>query len=461
MIEAILLSELCPMTHGSLGGPDLEFSSVSIDTRNLKSHEVYVALKGETFDGHDFVSQAIDAGCSGLILEKTYTSENGVDSEFGGLPVLNVDDTQQALGVIANKNRQRFNGKVVGLTGSSGKTTTKNMLASILSEKGAVSATKGNFNNEIGVPLTLLAIDKSHDFAVIEMGARAKGDINYLSSIVQPDIAIVLNAGQAHIDVFGGYENIVEAKGELFESLKLDGVGVVNYDDGAYKQWLGMLNERHSLSFSISNKLADVYASELKCSAEGSQFTLNYGAFSQLITLAAPGKHNVSNSLAAASAAISMGFGLSEIALGLSKFKNDTGRLGVEKLTNELTLIDDSYNANPSSMKAALDVLSLRSGHKVAVLGEMAELGAQSRAFHADVAEYANTTAINMFYLLGSHANKMAELIDQDRAIACVDKGDVVNKLFADQQPQETILVKGSRSSAMDEVVNMIKKRIH
>lgn len=465
MISPIYLSELASASDGVLRGADLAFTSVAIDTRTLVAGDIYIALKGEQFDGHQFIRQAIEKECAALVIS------DPVLAQAQAKPVLLVENTLQALGECGRINRERFSGPVIGLTGSSGKTSTKNMLESILQEQGPTCATQGNFNNEVGVPLTLLSINDRHKYAVVEMGARKLGDIGYLSKFVQPDVAILLNAGTAHIDIFGSQENIVKGKGEIYTELKPGAAAVVNFDDPAKDVWLATLQGRNTLTFSLQDSAADIFASDITCGDTACRFTLNYRGMQQSIHLQVPGQHNILNSLAASAAAIHLGFDLPSIALGLSKLNSVAGRLMSIPCSEQLVIIDDSYNANPASMKAALDVLALRTGFKVAVLGEMAELGDFSRKLHLELAKYISTSAVDRVYLIGEHAREMAEIIGE-KAIAAQTKAEILESLDhldhifdVHEQYNElvntSILIKGSRSTAMDELVDMIIKRAH
>lgn len=453
MINDISLSRLANLIPGVLKGKDHSCRSISIDTRSLSKGDVYLAIKGEHFDGHAFVEDAVQKGCGGLIVEQC------ADEVNPSVSTLIVDDTVEALNALALWNRQQFKGGLVGLTGSSGKTSTKNMLAAILSEKASTSATKGNFNNEIGVPLTLLDIAKEDQFAVVEMGARKPGDIAYLSEIARPDIAVVLNAGQAHIEIFGSYDAIVSTKGEIYDGLGADGIGLINLDDPAHPVWMNKLRGKQVLSFSSQNAQADVYASALKCDAQGSCFNLSYEGASVKVSLPMPGLHHVQNSLAAAAAAIALGLSLEEIAHGLAAVKSSQGRMDRIELAG-LSLLDDSYNANPASVKAALNVLAMQDGYRIAVLGEMAELGREAEALHVDVAAHARDCNIERVLLLGPYAPQMAECIG-GRSEVFQTKDALVESIFANEHQDKIILVKGSRSAAMDEVVTMLKRRAH
>ncbi|WP_156498239.1 UDP-N-acetylmuramoyl-tripeptide--D-alanyl-D-alanine ligase, partial [Oleiphilus sp. HI0043] len=444
-------------------GDDTGFTCLSIDSRTVNEGDVYLALKGERFDGHEFIVDALRKGCAGVIGEQDLASVSQYIEDEGmtakQISYLQVNDTDKALASIASLNRQRFCGKLVGLTGSAGKTSTKNMLKAVLSEYGKTAATKGNFNNEVGVPLTLLDINAEHQFSVVEMGARAKGDIAYLSNMARPDVAMVLNAGSAHIEVFGDYEAIVEGKGEIYDSLSADGVGIINFDDPAYMTWLERLGGRQSLSFSQESENADVFASDVECEAEGSCFTLNYHEESVRVGLPVPGLHQIQNALAAATAAIAVGCDLEGVAKGLAKVESTEGRMNTAFI-NDITLLDDSYNANPASMKAALNVLSMQAGYRIAVLGEMAELGAHAHDAHIDVATYALELGIEEFCLIGQYAKQMSESIGEN-ALVFEDKALLAEHLVKDQHKNKIVMIKGSRSAAMDEVVNLIKRRVH
>lgn len=464
MVESILLSQIADATGGRVVGGDMAFSSVTIDTRALNEGDLYVALKGERFDGHQFLEQAIEKGCAGFMINNSFELSHGVPKS---VPHILVSDTLRALGKVGQINRQNFKGKVVGLTGSSGKTSTKNMLEGILSEKGPTYATHGNFNNEIGVPLSLLNIAKDHQYAVIEMGARRRGDIKYLAEFVQPDIAILLNAGTAHIDVFGSQENIVLGKGEIFTSLQEGALAVVNADDPAKQRWLDSLKEHEVLTFSMSDSNADVFATDIYASDLLSRFTLNFKGDREQVELPLPGLHNIANSLAASAAAIHLGLGLSTIAKGLAKLSASHGRLMTVPCSENLEVIDDSYNANPSSMRAAIDVLSLKQGFKIAALGEMAELGDFAPKLHLELAKYIRQSQIDKVYLIGPFAADMSEIIGE-RASVCCSKEEIFESLSKNENLFEadscspvtiSILVKGSRSAAMDELVDMIVKK--
>ncbi|MFV1871752.1 MAG: UDP-N-acetylmuramoyl-tripeptide--D-alanyl-D-alanine ligase [Oleiphilus sp.] len=464
MMQSISLSQLAKQTSGDLIGPDAEFSSISIDSRTVAPSDLFIAIKGDRFDGHEFIETVEKSGCSLFVVS---SDSEKMKKKLSRVSYLRVENTLLALGECGRINRENFQGKVVGLTGSTGKTSTKNMLEAILSEKGATCATQGNFNNEIGVPLTLLKINTSHQYAVVEMGARKIGDIAYLTQLVQPDVSILLNAGTAHIDIFGSQENIVKGKGEIFGALRPNGHAVVNLDDPAHLVWLEALQEKSVFSFSLTNKKADVFASEIVCQEQFTTYILNYGGSKQEIRLPIPGEHNVANSLAAAAAALALGFDIKMIAKGLAGLAQSEGRLMTIPCSESLELIDDSYNANPTSMKAAIDVLSLKNGCKIAVLGEMGELGDFAQKLHIDVARHIANSHVDTVYLIGPYASDMKKEIGERAVVASskqeileyLDKNDDIFSTNSRPLSEISVLVKGSRSTAMDELVNMIIKK--
>ncbi|MBD2859736.1 UDP-N-acetylmuramoyl-tripeptide--D-alanyl-D-alanine ligase [Spongiibacter sp. KMU-158] len=449
MIASLTLHDVAQVTGGSVvGDAQLAFDRVGTDTRKLSSGSLFIALAGENFDGHDFLSTAKEAGAIASV----------VAHSEGVLPEVVVDDTQLALGQIAGLNRGNFNGGLVGLTGSSGKTSTKEMVAAILAEAGSVYATRGNLNNEIGVPLSLLELDSQHQFAVIEMGAAKAGDIAYLCQFVKPKVAILTNAQPAHIAGFGSLDGVASTKGEIFTALEAGGVAVINADDQYAALWQNMASHCSQKLFSIE-KTADVWASEITPKANGgSEFLLHTEQGDRFVSLPLSGKHMVANALAATAAAMAVGANLDHVVTGLASLKSVSGRLYRQTISG-VTLIDDSYNANPGSVKAAIDVLATSVGRKVLVLGAMAELGADAQAMHVDVAKYASEAGIDLLLVCGAYAELMAAAFDKsaERAVAFVDKAELTQDLIKQTKENDTILIKGSRSSAMDRVVNEIE----
>lgn len=445
MIAPMTLKQLQDRCGGELVGEDLAFSSVCIDTRKVATNDLFVALEGENFDAHDFIEQ-IEALGAAFVLNRNV---EGLSKAH-----LLVDDTRAALGHIAGFCRDQFEHPVIAITGSSGKTTARNMLSAILSLRGEVCTTLANQNNEIGVPLTLLSLEKKQVAAVVELGARHCGDISYLGQFVNPDIAILLNAGSAHIGEFGGYDNLVKAKGEIYKTLKQGGLAIVNLDDGAHDSWLNEITGKRVLTYSANDSVADVYCSEVNNQSAGARFNLHYQDRTQTVSLPVPGVHNISNALAAASAAISLGYSLGEVAEGLLAYQAETGRLTRKALSESLMLIDDSYNANPASMVAAIDVLALESGLTIAVLGEMGELGADEERLHREVAKHAASSDIDEFWLIGRFAQAMSDVIGERARVFCT-KEEIALAMSQIENEPTTVLLKASRFVALEGVIEL------
>jgi len=450
VIAPMRLSELQKRCGGDLIGDDVVFDAVSTDTRTLCANDVYVALSGEQFDGHDYLKQ-VENKAKAFVVERPYKSKAGQCSQ------LVVTDSRYALGEIGSFCRDQFESPVIAITGSSGKTSARNMLTAIMRTQGEVCTTVANQNNEIGVPLTLLELKKEQVAAVLELGARHIGDIAYLSKFVKPDVAILLNAGSAHIGEFGGYNAIVKGKGEIYEALGSEGVAVVNIDDPAADIWLESLADKRVITYSVANSSADVYALEMQCRATESRFTLVTHEGRVDVILNAAGEHNVSNALAASSAATVLGVELEDIAQGLSNYVGESGRLSRVELSANLDVIDDSYNANPASMKSALDVLSLDSRYRIAVLGEMGELGDVARREHEELAEYASNKNIEEVWLYGKYAENMAQIIGA-KAKVFVSKESIAASLRSIDKLPATVLLKASRFVALEEVLELYQR---
>jgi UDP-N-acetylmuramoyl-tripeptide--D-alanyl-D-alanine ligase len=452
MICSMRLSALGRLVGGRLIGDDVEFSSISIDSREVKSGDLYLAISGASFDGNDYAQQAVENGASAAVISK---------EQHLSVPMLTVSDTQRALAEVAGHCRNHFQGEVLAITGSSGKTTTRKMLAAIMSTQGQVCSTKGNQNNEIGVPLTLLNLTNKHKSAVIEVGARKIGDISYLGKYIRPSVAILLNAGEAHIGEFGGYDNIVKAKGEIYQTLIDGGIGIVNADDPAAPIWLESLAGNRVFRYGMKpDSSLDVTAFEVEQSGTGLDFTLSIKGETRSVKLAAPGLHNLSNALAAASAAHAVGVGIEDVSRGLTLFEPESGRQSLVSLTPNLTVLDDSYNANPSSMKAALNVLALQDGMRVAVLGEMGELGDLALAMHLEIADYAAASEIENIWLIGAYADAMAEHIGS-KAKVFTSKSAIAESLAQMPEQPVCVLLKASRFVALEEVIDILKRGLH
>lgn len=448
MIAPITLQRLAAATSGQLCGEGVEnlvFERVCTDSRAIEAGDLFVALSGEHFDGNQFAAAAAKAGAvAGL-----FSRESDV------LPAVVVKDTRLALGQLAKLNRDSFAGELIALTGSSGKTSTKEMLAAILGQRAPVYATEGNFNNEIGLPLSLLNIGPEHRYAVVEMGAAKRGDIRYLCQFAQPQVALLTNAQPAHIAGFGSMEGVAKTKGEIFTALPATGKAIINADDDFCDLWVEMASHCQRLLFSLE-KPADIWASNIAVTAEGgSRFVMHSLAGDCAIELPLPGRHMVANALAAAAAALALGLGLDEIKAGLAELSPVAGRLSRQRVAGVL-LIDDSYNANPGSVKAAIDVLSNCAGSKTLVLGTMAELGDSAAEMHRQVALLAKQAGVDNLMLCGEFAEEMATAFAEGAQVF-VDKADLARALVQQLQSGDSVLVKGSRSAAMDTLVKDIE----
>jgi len=450
MISQLRLTDAAIAFGGTLLNPDCCFDKVSIDSRNFDEGDLFVALEGENFDAHQFLA-GVASKASGLVV-------NRADKNLM-IPQWVVKDTTEALGQLARMNRDKFKGPLIAITGSSGKTSVKEMTTAILSQNANVHATYGNFNNHIGVPLTLLAMPEPTDFAVIEMGASGAGEILYLCAIAKPDIALINNIQHAHIEGFGSIEAVASAKAEIYSGLKTDGIAVLNVDMSWSKMWREALLGQSCITYSVDQKDADIYAEKLIVLNNGCyQFDICSGDKKQSITLAMPGMHSVRNALAAASCAIAAGAGLEQIAKGLALVKPVAGRLNARQIDNNVTLFDDTYNANPDSFKAAIDVLSSSGGYKVLVMGDMAELGEKALEMHEMIGAYAAESGIDELHSVGLLS---AIASSQFGGTHHADKAVLVNslKLIFNQKPKITVLVKGSRSAEMEKVVKLLSNK--
>ena len=445
MMAALSLGQIAKVTGGELLGDDCPVSSLSTDSRKIDSGSAYLALSGERFDGHDFVVEAAARGATSAIVSKPVRVD---------LPRVQVKNSLLALGQIAAINREAFSGPVVALTGSCGKTSCKEMLAAILRRSKAVLATDGNLNNEIGVPLTLLGIGVDHDIAIIEMGAAKRGDIAYLCQFAKPDIALITNAAPAHLEGFGSLQAVADTKGEIYQSLRQDGTAVINADDRFADQWRKSTAAQRVLSVSRFNSESDFFASDIRITERGTAFQLHAPGEVAEVTLSVLGVAMVSNALLAAAAAWAAGAGMREIVEGLASVKAVKGRLHLQSFP-QLNLVDDSYNANPASVAAAIDVLASFKGRRVLVLGDMAELGGETEQLHSEVGAYAAQQGIDRVLTCGALSQFTA------RAAGAIarhfpDKNALISDLNAELQAGDSVLVKGSRSAGMEVVVKAI-----
>ena len=441
------LSEIALATKGKVLGADVEINSVGTDSRAIESGQLFVALKGENFDGHDYAAQSLQQGACAVM----------VSQEVAGPAVL-VKDTRLALGDLSAYWRNKFSMPVVAITGSNGKTTVKEMLASILKvaagDDAKVLATQGNLNNDIGLPLTMLKIEQQHEYAVLEMGMNHRGEIRYLTKLAKPNVALVNNAGSAHIGELGSYEAIAEAKGEIFEGLAKDGIAIINADDVFADFWKKLAAQNKQMTFGL-NQQANVSARyQLNVMNSNIQMTTPIGNVN--FDLPAPGEHNVRNALAAATAALALNVPLNKIAEGLTHFAGVKGRLQSKAGFAGAKVIDDTYNANPLSMKAAIDVLAGNQGTRIFVMGDMAELGDDAAEMHAEIGAYAKAAKIQTFYALGQLTPEATKAFGASgKHFERVET--LVDALRKEMNSNVTVLVKGSRSARMERVVDLIQ----
>lgn len=440
------LSEIAEKAAGKRHGDDVAFSSVSIDTRAIQPGDLYIAIKGHQFDGNEFVDKAEQAGAVAAVLNEGFASK---------LPYISVKDTRLALGQIAGAWRDRVLAKIVGITGSNGKTTVKEMTAAILSTAGETLFTKGNLNNDIGVPLTLMRINENHKYAVIEMGANHLGEIAYISAITKADVVILNNAGGAHIEGFGSFDGIAKGKGEIIETLKPDGVAVLNKDDKYFSYWQSVAGNRKVITFGF-DETADVSAKQVRMEVIGHAFATSFELLaadkSIKVNLKLSGQHNVKNALAATAAAMSLGIGLEKVKAGLEGLAPVTGRMQplVGRLGN--IVIDDTYNANADSLKAGVDVLVNCQGKPWVVLGAFGELGQDSPKIHEEIGGLLSSKGVVRLLAIGSDAKNAVRAFGKG-AVFFDSQDDLIGALQSELTGEETILVKGSRAQRMEKVV--------
>ena len=447
MLETKRLTDLIAPLSAKLINADATFSSVSTDSRSIEPGQLFIALTGPRFDGHTYLADVAAKGAVAALVERHVPEVS--------LPQLVVADSRIALGQLGALNRDAFNGPVAAITGSSGKTSVKELLAGILRAAygvEAVHATRGNLNNDLGAPLTLLELAPKHKAAVIELGASRVGEIAYTVSLTRPDVSLITNAGTAHVGEFGGPEKIVEAKGEILDGLGSDGIAVLNRDDRAFPTWERRAAGKRVVSFAIKSTLADFHPASIAYDQRGCpNFVLTGPAGSARVQLNLLGRHSVANALAAAAAASAMGVAPDHIVLGLESLQPVKGRGVAQMLGNGVRLIDDTYNANPASICAAIDVLAGFAGRTVLVLGDMGELGSWAEQGHQEVGRYA-AGKVSTLFAVGTLMKHAVEAFGHG-ARHFPDQHSLIETLRLEQGSATTILIKGSRSAAMDKVV--------
>ncbi|NPE54397.1 UDP-N-acetylmuramoyl-tripeptide--D-alanyl-D-alanine ligase [Dickeya dadantii] len=447
---SVSLRQLADVLGARLVGEDLTISEVSTDTRKLTTGCLFVALRGEKFDAHDYAADAVNDGAAALLVSKHLPID---------VPQLVVDDTHLALGTMAGWVRQQSRARVVALTGSSGKTSVKEMTAAILRQCGNVLYTAGNFNNDIGVPLTLFRLMPEHDYAVIELGANHIGEIAYTTAMVRPEAALVNNLAAAHLEGFGSLEGVAQAKGEIFSGLPAQGVAILNADSHDEARWHDALAGKTRWRFSPQARAGvDFYASDVGISERGTDFVLHTPAGDIAVTLPLSGRHNIANALAAAALSLAVGASLDAVKAGLAQLQAVPGRLFPIALAPGKLLLDDSYNANVGSMTAATQVLAEMPGYRVMVVGDMAELGQDAQACHRQVGEAARKANIDKVLSVGvlsaliGDASGTGEHFDNKTALIARLRALVT------QHNTITVLIKGSRSAAMEQVVHALQE---
>ncbi len=480
------LKAISQILNAKLTGEDGVIDSVSTDTRKINKGALFVALIGDRFDGHEFCQQAKDNGAGALLVSRPLPVN---------LPQIIVEDTKEALGTLASWVHKTCEIKTLAITGSCGKTTVKEMVFSILSQKTKLSqkaklsqknnvlATAGNFNNDIGVPLTLLRSEPQFDYAVIELGANHIGEIAYTTKLVKPTVALVNNVAAAHLEGFGSIDGVKKAKGEIYQGLAVGDTAIVNLDSHGGDIWTEVLADKKVMTFSESNSKANYYATNIELDSEGyASFTIhsNTGRYSEIdrhseidsyseintapnsqpVKLSLVGRHNVANALAATALAVEFGASLSEVAQGLSCVVNAKGRSDITQLNKNITLIDDSYNASVPAMKAAVDLLSGYKEERWLILGYMAELGQQSAALHRQIAEYAAQFNFENVLTYGDDAKIISELC-HGQHFSTHDKliNYIESQLQKAPQQAHTLLVKGANGARMSTVANALKEK--
>lgn len=445
----MMLSEIAKALNAPMVGEDVNVVSVGTDSRHIAKGQLFVAIKGEHFDGNSFASEAIAHGAAAVLTS---------DADIEASPAVLVENARLALGELARYWRQKMNLPVVAITGSNGKTTVKEMVTSILSvAKDNVLSTKGNLNNDIGMPLSLLNIRVNHAYAVIEMGMNHLGEIRYLSKIACPQVALVNNAGVAHIGELGSREAIAQAKGEIYEGLADDGIAIINANDHFADYWKSLNKQRKVITFGLDVE-ADVSA-QYEMENEHILMHLNTPEGTTQFYLGLLGEHSVSNALAASAVAVALGISNNQIVQGLSQFHGVQGRLNLLAGHADAMVINDTYNANPDSMEVAIDVLaSQRVGGKntlIFVMGDMAELGADAESMHAEIGEYAKHKGISYLFSFGN-LSQLASAAFGANGQHFDDLASLVDEVKANMHIGACVLVKGSRFMKMERVVNAI-----
>lgn len=445
MIE--LLSSAADCMDGALHGDDRGFAGVSTDTRTLRAGELFFALQGPNFDGRDYLGTAKTNGAAGAVVQSL------VDEDISQIKV---DDTRRALGRFGAAWRRDHDATVIGITGSNGKTTLKELVRACLAQQAPTLATHGNLNNDIGMPLMLARMEDQHQFAVFEMGANHSGEIAYLTELANPDVVVITNAAAAHLEGFGSVEGVARAKGEILQHAERPKIAVLNVDDAYFDYWASLVADVRMITFGLEPS-ADVHADEIETDVEQSQFRLHVPGDDTVVCLPLAGVHNVRNACAAAAVAHALGIGIGMIRSALENVSPVSGRLQALRGVNGATLFDDSYNANPLSVKAAAEFLSQLSGEGWLVLGDMKELGDDSAELHREVGEAAQRSGVDRLFALGDLSRFAVEGFGEHASwYGSIDV--LVEELSDALNASVNVLVKGSRSMHMERVVDALRE---
>jgi len=446
----VSLKTLAEITGGTLHGSDLTLNDVTTDTRKVTAGSLFVALVGERFDAHDFAGEAIANGAQALLVSKHLPV---------AVPQVVVEDTRIAFGRLGAWVRQQSTARVVALTGSSGKTSVKEMTAAILRQCGETLYTAGNLNNDYGVPMTLLRLTAEHQYAVIELGANHQGEIAYTTDLVKPESALVNNLAAAHLEGFGSLAGVAKAKGEIFQGLPAHGIAILNEESNDWPNWQTTLQDKTVWRFSPQAAEYDFSARDIRIAQDGTHFVMNTPRGTAEIVLPLPGRHNIANALAAAALALSVDAPLSAVQQGLKNLQSVPGRLFPVRLSAHQLLLDDSYNANVGSMTAAVQVLSEMPGYRVLVAGDMAELGEETEKCHREIGEAAREAGIDRVLTCGKFSHFISENSGAGEHFS--DKTALTERLreLLSEHSEITVLIKGSRSAAMEQVVQSLKEK--
>ncbi len=463
----LCIADIVSATGGKLicGNLNAEIKSVLTDSRKISPGDFFIALKGERFDGHDFIIKAWEEGASGCLMERNITDEEFERIDSVNFAIIRVDDTLKGLAQIAAAYRRMFEGRVCAVTGSVGKTSTKDMIASVLAREFSVQKTFENFNNEIGLPLTILGLKKEHTALVAEMGMRGFGEIDYLAEILKPDVGVITNIGVSHIEKLGSQENIFKAKMEMAKHIKQGGTLVLNGDD----KFLGPIDKYENINimkFGIENEEADVWAGSVKIKEDGTgvEFELhikNIPCEIYMVKINVPGVHNIYNALCAACVGLSFNMNISDIIDGIGEYEPSGMRQNITLAEGGFKIINDAYNASPDSMKASIEMLDSLpcEGKKIAVLGDMFELGENSAEYHAGMGRIFSKTNADILVTVGELAKNIASAAEGKSSVSFDEKEEAIKYLEDILAPGDILLIKASRGMRLEEIAEELLKR--